>query len=947
MAEITLVIPEKIRKQYNNSLAMLPNGKNTLVGYRDKLKALDTTMFNLQSPTALIVGEQGVGKTALVEQWGYERSTTDLPVCIVALNIEKLGELPDNVVVSRMRTLLQDMNQVKVATVQANPNQPFQMVLFIDEIHKLNNYGVASKGTKGSSGAMNALKEDLARGVFPVIGATTDYEFQINIEPDLAFSRRLTKIKMTPPAKEMIIKIAQRRLASWLQQNKYVPEASKAILSDLIDYTNAYIRDQAQPAGTLVMLDKCIGICRQQHFVDSEQGKEINFSIVQEAFASEGYQINPDPRDIQVVIPPKIAASYNDALMVMPRGDNTLIGYHDQLKMLDATMFNVSEQMALLLGEAGVGKTALVEQWLYNRSLTDSPACCVSLNIEKLGALSENVMISKMRTLLTDLQKVYEATQEANPGVDFELVLFIDEIHKLNAYGAVDSNIGSSAAMNALKEGLARNAFPLIGATTDYEYRRDIVPDKAFDRRFGKVIMEEPNKEATITILKRRMEYYQQQYQHIPTCSDEMYHEIVDFADDFIRNIVNPAKSLGILDKCIGFCRQENVYDSKQGQEITHEIIAKAFLAEGYTIDTVTTPQHVIEVVNSRIIGQPLALQQMAEVVKTSLYTKRDFKKPIIEAFMAGTTGTGKTEMAKALAEAFYGRRDAIITLNGGDYVTRESAVKAQHFIGDAMQTDKRRIILLDEIEKSHPTVMDAYMRMIDEGIARDSNEIERSLNSTVIIATSNLGATIFSQMKDTLHLDRQDNPNELTEQLENEWWRQKASVVKALQYGDADRKARIKAEFLQRFSLFVPFLPLAKKTIAMIARRQLEEFRDEMMQDSIYHINIQLPLPWPREKWQQVMETPNTPYHDDDAVSVMIAEDIIGKEASTTGARGITQFINEQVKTAVVDILDERICQHLPIDGAFRLSAQGASFQGNKKNVPHVRVTYVEKEKL
>lgn len=117
------------------------------------------------------------------------------------LNIEKLGELSDNVFVSRMRTLLSDMNTIKKYTAELNniDNHNYQMALFIDEIHKLNNYGKDHKGVECSSGAMNALKNDLANGVFPVIWATTLDEFHNNIESDRAFSRRLTKIVMDEP----------------------------------------------------------------------------------------------------------------------------------------------------------------------------------------------------------------------------------------------------------------------------------------------------------------------------------------------------------------------------------------------------------------------------------------------------------------------------------------------------------------------------------------------------------------------------------------------------------------------------------------------------------------------------------------------------------------------------------------------------------------------------
>lgn len=946
---IKLSIPKELEIKYNYSLTQINDEYNSLVGYDEQLNLLDAALYGLNTPSAIILGEPGVGKTSLVKQLAHNRYSSERPLCIVKLNIEKLGELNENVFVSRCREILTDMNEIKEYTAKENEieNDSYQMALFIDEIHKLNNYGKAHIGKYGSSGAMNALKDELGDGVFPVIGATTKKEFASNIATDPAFTRRMTKIVMEEPTKKVIIGVGQNWLKAKRETNDFVPECSDKILSDIIDYSNAYIRDAAQPARTLAMLDKCVGLCRKEVLNSSEndievKGMEIDEEIVVKAFAIEGHKINTDSNHINIVIPPKLKKKYNHSLNVMSAGKNTLIGYHAQLEMLEACLYRISERNALLLGPAGVGKTALIEQEIYNRQNTDYPLCVITLSIEKLGELNENVFVSRMRSLQSDLQIIEKVTHDANPNKQFQLALFIDEIHKLNNYGKNDSKDGSSAAMNALKEGLARDVFSIIGATTDYEYRRDIIADTAFDRRFGKVIMEEPRLKDTLRIMKRRLDSYKEQGTYgVPKCNDQMLNQIITYSDAFIRNIVNPAKSLTILNSCIGFCRKEHK------NEIDHEIIAKAFLSEGYTIDTTTNPEHIIEVVNRMVIGQPLALDQLANVVRNSLYTRRDFKKPLMTAFFVGSTGVGKTETAKALAEAFFGRKDALITLNGGDYATPEDAIKAQHFVGDSMQTDKRKIILLDEIEKSDSQVMDAYMRMIDEGIARDSHDIERSLNSTIIIATSNLGADIFGQLKDNMHLDRQADPNEFSQEIADAWWKRHASVENGLLSGNVGRNDGIKAEFLQRFNLLIPFLPLAKKTIAMIARMQLERLANDMKKNSFYPITIQLPQKESHDYWTKQMQTSTTPYKDDDPISVMIAEDIIGKEANKTGARDISKYINNTVKTKIIKLLDYRVRNNLKIDGVFRLSVGHASFIDNSNNVSRIEVQYIPTEEL
>lgn len=1319
LKDIKVVIPETIKREYNDSLTVMPPGKNTLIGNEEQLRDLEASLYN-PDPIVMLKAREGAGKTALVEQFIYNRANTDVPVIVIQLNLEKLGELGSDVVVSRIRTLLTNMRKIEAATQAANPTQAFDMALFIDEIHKLNNYGVANKGNQGSSGAMNALKEETSRGKFPLIGATTLYEYDNNIKKDPAFARRFSVITVQEPDAKANVAILQRRLASEREQGRFTPELADSDAYDIVNYANSYIYNQANPAKCLYILNKCIGLCRYNHVNDAMQGMWITHDVIKAAFLSMNIDIDAQKDGIKLVIPPQIQEAYNHSLIQLPMGNNSLIGYKNQLEQLDAAMLNVENQTALLLGEPGIGKTALVEQWIYNRAQTSRKVAVVSLEIEKLGELPENVMIARLRSLLTDLNRVKQATLEGNPHLQFDMVLFIDEIHKLNAYGATSNSEGSSAAMNALKEGLARGAFAMIGATTDYEYRQNIVQDQAFDRRMGKVAMEQPTLEQVEVILKRRLQIDNSMLPFDIVISERNLKDLIGYADSFIRNQANPAKTLAIFDKCTGFCRQKFLYGAgnEGNEEITHEIIRKAFDSEGYAIDATTTPQHVEDVVKSQVIGQPLARHELAEVVKTSLYMKRNFDRPLMTAFFVGPTGVGKrlsndtmipvydptgkikykrngdlivgdyvfdrlgrptkvlktfkykncpmyeveledgrkikadpehlwtyksrvgngarkwkttttaelakkvskiklrdgrtqaaigyvipmnqavqwsenevpcdpyvmgvalgngcltlkpftissddmftvekvtellgspkyikhrgsyswlfkrkeqkgnskniqtadvipnelvgkksfekfipnvyktgsikqrwalvrgmfdtdgtvnnsknnrynviysttskqlvedlqdvlyslgisssisvndrrgikkeakheeyqlhvkcnaedkpkffdlprkkklaqeaiesvkakkrvkkfgesigirhikkieqrcdatcilvdnpehlyqagqfivthnTQTAKALAQAFFGRRDAMVMINCGDYATKESAIEAQHYIGDHVQINKRQLILLDEIEKADIAVMDTFMRMIDDGIARDSHNIDRSLNSTIIVATSNLGANIFAQLADNMHLSRQQDPDVLKSTLIEEWMSREQTVRHALQSGDEGLNNGIKPEFLERFSLFVPFLPLARKTIAMIARAQLEYFVKQMKDNGRFSINIQLPAKQSHAYWQQLMGE-YTEYGDDDPVSVMIAQDVIGPNAKDNGARSITRYIDQHVKTAVVDVLDERVRHNLPIDGAFRLEAKNASFESNNRKMAGVKVVYIPIENL
>lgn len=520
----------------------------------------------------------------------------------------------------------------------------------------------------------------------------------------------------------------------------------------------------------------------------------------------------------------------------------------------------------------------------------------------------------------------------------YDLIIFIDEVHKLNNYGKKASgNLGSSGAMNALKEGLARGQARIISATTDYEYRENIAQDLAFDRRFNNVVLTEPDDKATVAILHSQIDNMRQKYDYVPEMPEEIYKEIVKYSSQLIREQPQPAKALNIMDTCFG---EANELYMRTGEKVAidHEFVRRAFKSQGYDIDLKIDARKVERNLRRRVKGQPLAIRTMVSNVRKSEYTLRNYNKPIMTLLDVGTTGTGKTESVKALGEAVYGREDSILTINGGDYLTPQAVTEATQLIGDSVQTNKSRIILIDEIEKADKNMAKACMRLIDEGIVRDSRGVERSLASCIIIATSNLGADSIATAAKAMKLDKIKTPDRITPQLENEWRKQSMSIQKGLLINNRDADTRgLPPEFLQRFTL-VPFFPLQKSSYATIANIKLNKFIDE---ESKLGYDVRVPENWDRKKWEEL----NFKHYDNvNIVSVMIAEDIINSDAKVVGARAINNFMENTVKNKFSIAVEYREAENLDMNGYFTIRTNGNSIVENTNTkMVTVLITYTD----
>jgi ATPases with chaperone activity, ATP-binding subunit len=825
---LILHVPEDINERYNGALTQLQPGAGTLVGNENKLQQMTDALENIETPNVLLLGEQGVGKTAIVEELIHRKLSTETPLIVVTLAVETLGELDENIMVGRMRTLQDDMLKVDEYTAQQIGHHNYRMVLFIDEVHKLHAYGLSNE----SSGAMNALKEGLARGKFPLIAATTDYEYRKNIATDPAFERRLHNIVLEQPGKETTISILKRRVDSYRARGYKFNDIPEEIYGQIYDLSDAYIRNQVNPAKSLAILESLVGY-------SISRKADINYDALKTVFDSEGYniEVNVSPSYVNDII--------RDQVKGQPLAVSTIT---DVINMTFYTKRDVKRPIATIfaVGTTGTGKALRNDEWIL--TLVDNQP-----TFQRNGDLKPGTLVFNRHGKPVPIASVHPQG-------------------KLDQYKVMLQDGRSLITNNEhLFSGYWRDSDEMVTETVDTIMKSEQpffipsaepvkLPEQPFDTNL---------------------------YAHGQSAT-------FDYDDRYLMGSVSQRQTMlqGILDTVGHVNGDEMTITHYDKSKLAH--LRRLMNMQGMHADLVKTPidnLYGLVIRKSKRI-QIVAVQPMHNQFDMTCIYLDDPE----HLYLAGEDMivTHNTQTAKALAQAFYGRPDAMVVLNGGDYSSEGDKLDALHRIGDAVAVNKQQLILLDEIEKSHRNVQMAYMRMIDEGLVTDSLGIERSVNNTIIMATSNLGAKMFEDLKNTLKLDIQPDSNELTEAMIMQWQNKVDDIRKGLEAGDDGYNNGIKPEFLDRFSLFVPYMPLSKQTKAEIAMKQLLKFQAE---EAELGFKVVFPNVQTEDHWQEVFGTDNVHYRDVNEVAVMVAEDIISQESGSAGARAITRFIDTHVK--------------------------------------------------
>ncbi len=548
-----------------------------------------------------------------------------------------------------------------------------------------------------------------------------------------------------------------------------------------------------------------------------------------------------------------------------------VIGREKEIERVIQILSRRTKNNPVLIGEPGVGKTAVAEGLALEISKGNVPEI---LRDKRVVSLDLTGMVAGAKYRGDFEERIKAAIDEVKSSGN--TILFIDELHTIIGAGAAE---GSADAANILKPSLARGDFQVIGATTLNEYRKYIEKDAALERRFQPVKVGEPTQEQAVEILKGLRDSYEAH--HKVKITDEAIEAAVKLSSRYIADRYLPDKAIDLIDEGASKVRlaamtsPDNVKDledkvknlenekasavneqdferaaklrdeqkrvqaeldeaKKSWQErredkcgeVDAEIIAKIVSDwTGIPVVQLTKEEsdrllHMEEVLHERVVGQNEAVTAVAKAIRRGRVGLKDPKRPVGSFIFLGPTGVGKTELCKALAQAMFGDENAMLRLDMSEYMEKHTVSKLigspPGYVGfdeGGQLTEKVRrkpysVVLFDEIEKAHPDVFNMLLQILEDGRLTDSQGRTVDFKNTVIIMTSNVGARMITDKQKSLGFAQEEKA-------------QKQEDIRSLVMGELKKVFR--PEFLNRVDDIIVFNKLTQDEIKQIAGKMLE----------------------------------------------------------------------------------------------------------------------------
>ena len=614
-----------------------------------------------------------------------------------------------------------------------------------------------------------------------------------------------------------------------------------------------------------------------------------------------------------------------------------VIGRKSEIDRVIQILSRRTKNNPCLIGEPGVGKTAVVEGLAEKIVADDVPEM---LKNKRVVSLDISGMVAGAKYRGDFEERIKKCLSEVKKAGD--VILFIDEIHTIVGAGSAE---GAVDAANILKPLLARGEVQVVGATTLNEYRKYIEKDSALERRFSPVTVGEPTEDETIKILEGLRDKYEAH--HNVKISEGAIKAAVELSTRYINDRFLPDKAIDLMDEAASRVKmrtytmpdsikeieekiatldrekeeairvqdfekaatlrdKENEQkdklekekkkwqskNSKNVQNLNEEDIAEVIASwtkipvQKITQDENDKLKHLEETLHKRVIGQNEAVEAVSKAIRRGRVGLKDPNRPIGSFLFLGPTGVGKTELSKALAEALFGNEDAMIRIDMSEYMEPHSVAKLigspPGYVGydeGGQLTEKIRrkpysVILFDEIEKAHPDVMNMLLQILDDGRLTDATGRTVNFKNTVVIMTSNVGARMITD-KNVLGFSQGTDKKEGEEK---EYETIKKDVM-------AELKKQFRPEFINRIDDIIVFHKLNDEDIKQIIEIMLKQVQKRLKEQE-YNVEI------------------------DDSVKELIAKKGID---TNYGARPLKRAIQSNVEDRIAEaILDGKIIPHM-----------------------------------
>ena len=568
-----------------------------------------------------------------------------------------------------------------------------------------------------------------------------------------------------------------------------------------------------------------------------------------------------------------------------------VIGRKTEIDRVTQILSRRTKNNPCLIGEPGVGKTAVVEGLAEKIVADDVPEM---LKNKRVVTLDISGMVAGAKYRGDFEERIKKCLAEVKKAGD--VILFIDEIHTIVGAGSAE---GAVDAANILKPLLARGEVQVIGATTLNEYRKYIEKDSALERRFSPVQVGEPTNEETIKILEGLRDKYEAH--HNVKITEEAIKAAVELSVRYINDRFLPDKAIDLIDEAASrvkmktYTMPDNIKEleekieainrekeeairvqdfekaatlrdkvnaekeklekekkkwqsknSKNVMSLTEEDIAEVIASwTGIPVNKITQDEneklkHLEETLHKRVIGQNEAVEAVSKAIRRGRVGLKDPNRPIGSFLFLGPTGVGKTELSKALAEALFGNESAMIRVDMSEYMEPHSVAKLigspPGYVGydeGGQLTEKIRrkpysVILFDEIEKAHPDVMNMLLQILDDGRLTDAQGRTVNFKNTVIIMTSNVGARAIT---DKNILGFSNNAGDGKQEQEKEYETIKKDVM-------AELKKQFRPEFINRIDDIIVFHKLTDEDIGKIIEIMLKQVKTRLSEQE-YDVEI------------------------------------------------------------------------------------------------------------